>query len=44
MKSRNAGLTGEAAPCDGGTSPSTMIKHWHGSLPAKSATNALAEL
>lgn len=44
MRSCNAGLTGATAPCDGGTSPSTMIRHRHGSVAARSATNTLAEL
>jgi hypothetical protein len=44
MNSRKAGLTGEAAPCGGGISPSTMITLRAGSLVARSATNALAEL
>jgi hypothetical protein len=44
MKSRKAGLTGDAAPCDGGISPSTMITPRAGSFVARSATNGLAEL
>jgi hypothetical protein len=44
MKSRSAGRTGEAAPRDGGTSPSTTITQRQGSLCARSATSTLAEL
>jgi hypothetical protein len=44
MKSRSAGRTGEAAPRDGGTSPSMTITQRQGSLCARSATSALAEL
>ena len=41
---QRAGRTGNAAPRDGGTSPSTMMIARAGSLVARSATGALAEL